>query len=171
MKSKRLWAIVLYFIFLAASLATGFKPGIQTGRNLLDFAYQIARVLPFAFVLIGLFEVWVPKKTVEKHLGTGSGIQGYIWAIVLAGPMVGGLYVALPMAVTLYKKGAGLGVILTFIGASSLCRIPMLIFEASFLGIPFSLARLIIAIPLVTVSSAFLGGVLEKRGYQPNMDL
>jgi len=171
MKSKKMWAIVLYAVLLGISLATGFKPGIQTGKNLVNFAYQIMKVLPFAFILIGLFEVWVPRQTVEKHLGTGTGIKGHLWAVILSAPMVGGLYVAFPMAYTLYKKGASLGVIFTFLGASSLCRIPMLIFEASFLGIRFSLARLAVSLPLVVGSSAVLGRILQKKGYQPNMDL
>ncbi len=171
MISKKTWAIIVYVILLCISLIAGFKPGIQTGKNLVNFAYQMMRVLPFAFILIGLFEVWVPRQTIEKHLGVGSGIKGHLWAVVLSAPMVGGLYVAFPMSYTLYRKGASLGVIFTFLGASSLCRIPMLIFEASFLGIPFSLARLAVSLPLVMVSSAILGRILQKRGYQPNMDL
>jgi len=171
MRSKKIWAIILYVVLLGISLATGFKPGIQTGKNLVNFASQMMMVLPFAFILIGLFEVWVPRQTIEKHLGIGSGIKGHLWAVILSAPMVGGLYVAFPMAYTLYKKGAGLGVIFTFLGASSLCRIPMLIFEASFLGVPFSLARLAVSLPLVIGSSAALGRILQKKGYQPKMDL
>ena len=166
MKGKKGMAILAYVVFLGISLVVGFQPGIQTGKNLLDFALQMMRVLPFAFVLIGLFEVWVPRETVEKHMGKASGWRGHLWAIVLAAPMVGGLYVAFPMAYTLHKKGAGLGVIFTFLGASSLCRIPMLIFEASFLGLKFSLARLAVSFPLVVGSSVVLGRVLERRGYQ-----
>lgn len=171
MKSKKTWVIIIYVVFLGISLATGFKPGIQTGKNLLNFAYQIMKVLPFAFILIGLFEVWVPRQVIEKHLGTESGIKGHFWAVILSAFMVGGLYVAFPMACTLYKKGASLGVIFTFLGTSSLCRIPMVIFEASFLGVPFSLARLAVSLPLVIGSSAVLGRILQKKGYQPNIDL
>jgi len=166
MKGKKALAILIYLLFLGVSLIMGFQPGIQTGKNLLDFALQIMKILPFAFVLIGLFEVWIPREIVEKHMGRTSGWKGHLWAIVLAAPMVGGFYVALPMAYTLHKKGAGLGVVFTFLGASSLCRIPMLIFEASFLGLEFSLARLAVSFPLVVGSSMILGRVLESRGYQ-----
>ncbi len=123
------------------------------------------KILPFAFILIGLFEVWVKKETVEKHLGKGSGVLGYIWAVILAGTTVGGLYVAFPVAYSLYRKGAHLGVVFTYVGASAICRVPMTIFEASFLGIKFSLVRLFVSIPLVVISSAILGAYLEKRGY------
>ncbi len=39
---------------------------------------------------MGLFEVWVKRETVEKHLGEGSGFKGHLWAIVLASTMGGG---------------------------------------------------------------------------------
>jgi len=138
------------------------------GLNLLDFAKQMFSILPFVFVLIGLFEVWVPRETIEAHMGVESGWKGYLWAVLLASPMAGGLYVNLPIAHSLYRKGASWGVVLTYIGAGSLCRIPMLLFESSFLGIKFSLLRLMLSLPLVIGTSIAIGRVLEKRGYQLN---
>ena len=117
--------ITAYALFLAVSLLTGFKPGEEAGRNFLDFLISMLKVLPCAFILIGLFEVWVKKETVEKHLGRISGIKGYFWAIVLAGTTVGGLFVALPVAYSLHKKGASLQIIFAYLGASAVCRIPM----------------------------------------------
>ncbi len=117
-------------------------------------------------VVVGLFEVWVKKENVEKHLGKNSGMLGYIWIILLAGTTVGGLYVAFPVAYSLFKKGAKLSVIFTYIGASAICRIPMIIFESSFMGIKFTLIRLIISIPLVILSSIWLGNYLEKKNYR-----
>ena len=35
--------------------------------NFASFSLDMLEVLPSAFVLIGLFEVWVPRKLVEKH--------------------------------------------------------------------------------------------------------
>jgi len=113
-----------------------------------------------------LFEVWVKKEKVEKHLGRESGFIAYIWVILLAGTTVGGLYVAFPVAYSLYHKGAKLSVVFTYVGAAAICRIPIVIFEASFMGIKFSLIRLFVSIPLVIVSSIWLGNYLGKRNYQ-----
>ena len=124
------------------------------------------KVLPCAFVLIGLFEVWVKRETVERHFGTESGMRGYIWGILLAGTTVGGLYVAFPVAHALCSKGAKLGVIFAYIGASAICRIPMAIFEASFLGIKFTAVRLLVSLPLVILASIVLGDYLTKKGYR-----
>ena len=145
---------------------TGFDPGKQIGKNFITFSVDMLEVLPCAFVLIGLFEVWVEKETVEKHFGKGSGIRGYTWAVLLAGTTVGGLYVAFPVAYSLYCKGARFSVIFTYIGASAICRVPMTIFEASFMGIKFSAIRLLVSLPLVIISSILLGDYLEKRNYK-----
>jgi uncharacterized membrane protein YraQ (UPF0718 family) len=159
-------AISIYFVFIFSSFLIGFKPGKQIGHNFISFSIEMLKLLPCAFILIGLFEVWVKKESVEKHLGKDSGIIGYIWVVLLAGTTVGGLYVAFPVAHSLFKKGATLSVIFTYIGASAICRIPMTIFESSFMGIKFSLIRLIISIPLVILSSVWLGNYLEKKNYR-----
>ena len=166
MKRGEVFLTFAYGVFLLVSFITGFEPGVKIGRNFMTFSIQMLKILPCAFLLIGLFEVWVKKETVEKHLGTGSGLRGYLWSIVLAGTTVGGLYVSLPVAYSLQRKGARLGVIFSYIAASAICRIPMTIFEATFLGAKFSLIRLMVSIPLVIVSSMWLGGFLEKRHYR-----
>jgi hypothetical protein len=57
-------------------------------------------------------------------------------------------------------------VIFTYIGASAICRIPMAIFEASFLGIKFTVIRLAVSIPLVIVSSIVLANYLVGSNYE-----
>ena len=154
-----------YAIFLAVSLLLDFVPGELIAVNFASFSVEMLKILPGAFILIGLFEVWVKRETVERHLGETSGIRGYVWAILLAGATVGGLYVAFPVAYSLYRKGAKLSVIFTYIGAAAICRIPMTIFEASFLGIQFSVMRFLVSLPLVVGSSILLGKYLKKRNY------
>jgi uncharacterized membrane protein YraQ (UPF0718 family) len=155
-----------YALFLAISLIIDFEPGKQIGRNFLTFATTMVTLLPFAFLLIGLFEVWVKRETVEKHLGQESGWKGYVWAVLLAGTVVGPLYIALPVAYSLYKKGAKFGVIFTYIGASAICRVPMATFEASFLGLKFTAIRLAVSLPLVILTSMSLGNYLTRTHYR-----
>ena len=155
-----------YVVFLIVSLILGFNPGKEIGFNFASFSMDMLKILPGAFILIGLFEVWVKRETVEKHLGEESGIRGYTWAVLLAGTTVGGLYLALPIAYSLYSKGAKLSVVFTYLGASAICRIPMAIFEASFLGIKFTAIRLLVSLPLVILTSILLGDYLTKRNYK-----
>jgi len=157
--------IVGYFAFVAISLLVGFAPGEQIGYRFTTFAVAMVKILPCAFILIGLFEVWVNRKMIEDHMGHGSGPAGYFWSILLAGTTVGGLYVAFPFAYTLHAKGAKLSIVFTYLGCAAVCRVPMTIFEASFLGLKFSLVRLAVSLPLIIGTSVALGAFLEKRGY------
>ena len=169
MEAKKAFKKIAFFsfiLFLFLSFISGFEPGKAIGKNLFVFSWDMLKVLPVAFILIGLFEVWVKQETVEKHFGEKSGIRGYVWAILLSGTTVGGLYVAFPVAYSLYSKGARLAVIFTFIGASAICRIPMTIFEASFLGLKFTLIRYAVSLPLLIMTSILLGNYLKKRDYR-----
>jgi len=169
MKRKNLFhnvAVFAYALFIALSWIFGFGPGREISRNFTLFSLDMLKVLPCAFILIGLFETWIKKETVERHFGEKSGFLGFVWGILLAGTTVGGLYVAFPVAYSLYRKGARLSVIFTYIGASGVCRIPMTVFEASFVGLKFTVIRLMTAIPLVVLTSILLGNYLRKREYR-----
>jgi len=154
-----------YLAFIAVSALIDSPPGKEIGSNFIYFWADLIRILPFAFVLIGLFEVWVDRKKVERHLGEESGAKGYLWALVLSGITVGGVFVAFPVAYSLHRKGAALGVIFTYIGASAVCRIPMNLFELSFMGLKFTAVRLSVSLPLVVSSSVLLGRYLKKQNY------
>ena len=141
------------------------ETGKEIGKNFLTFSLEMLKILPCAFLFIGLFEVWIKRETIEKHLGENAGIGGYLWVILLAGTTVGGVYVALPVAHSLHGKGARLSVIFTYISATAICRIPMTVFEASFMGLKFTAVRLLVSLPLVIITSKLLGDFLRRTGY------
>jgi uncharacterized membrane protein YraQ (UPF0718 family) len=166
---KRVLFIVLtaiYVVFIAVSLIINYEPGRIIGTNFMLYSIEMIKVLPFAFILIGLFEVWVKRETVEKHLGENSGFICYLWAVLLGGLIIGPMLVALPVAYSLYKKGARLSVIFSYVGAAAVCRIPMTIFEASYLGIKFTVIRYAVSIPLIILSSILLEKYLNKKNYK-----
>ena len=167
-KNKHIKSLVIaiYFVFILSSFVIGFEPGKQIGHNFISFSIEMLKLFPCAFIMIGLFEVWVKKESVEKQLGKESGMLSYFWIMLLAGITIGGLVVAFPVAYSLFKKGAKLSIIFSYIGASAVCRVPMTIFETSFMGIKFSLIRLIVSIPLIILSSIWLEKYLEKRNYR-----
>lgn len=157
--------VFIYFIFLLYCYISGIPSGIAIGNHLISYLSFMIKILPCAFILIGLFEVWVSRERVEKHLGNQGNLRGYIWAIILAGTMAGGLLVALPVSSVLYHKGARLSVIFTFLGASAIVRIPMTLFEASFLGFEFTAIRWLVSIPLIVISSIFLEKYLARQNF------
>lgn len=155
---------ILFIIFVVVSLIYHIEIGESMMKNFTLFAADMLKIVPCAFILIGLFEVWVKRETVEKHLGHDSGIKRYLWAILLAWTSVGGLYVAFPVAYSLYKKGAEPSMILTYVGASGIFRLPMTIFEISFLGLKFTAIRLIVSLPLTIIFSILLGKYMKRNG-------
>ncbi|MFP4430879.1 MAG: hypothetical protein ACLFPV_06485, partial [Spirochaetaceae bacterium] len=146
-----------YAVVLAGLVYFEVPVGAEAARTLFSFTASMAAILPAAFVLIGLFEVWVPREVVERHVGEGTGTLSYIWAILLAGSTVGGIYVSFPVAYALRQKGARLSFVLAYITLSGVARIPMTLFEISTLGLPFTAIRYLVAVPLV-VGIAHLWG-------------
>ncbi len=164
--------IIAYTIFAVSSFYFKIEVGQKSVSNLLNFLRHMVLLLPFAFILIGLFEVWVKKEVIIRHLGVETGFLAYFWAILLAGTTIGGLYVAFPFAYSLHKKGAKLGVVFTYLACAGILRIPMTVFEASFLGLKFTVIRFMVSLPLVVLSSWLMGEFLQKRNYalvEPNV--
>lgn len=161
----QLLLVAAFGVLVAGSFLGGFRPGQEMGRTFASTVLAMLKLLPCAFVLIALFDVWVKRETVERHFGKGSGLRGYLWGILLAGMTVGGMYVAFPVAHSLFRKGARLSVIFAYVGFAGVCRIPMTMFEATFMGGLFTAVRLGLSIPLVIIASQIMGRVLERRGY------
>jgi len=166
-KDHRLdYGIFLAFLaFLGISRITNFDLGVSMGENFLIFARDMILILPPAFIIIGLFEIWVKKETIEKHFGNSSGLKRHIYAILLAATTVGGTFVAFPVANSLYHKGADYSSIFTYITSASLVMIPMSVMEASIIGLEFTLLRIGLSLPLVVISSIVLNNIFQHDNY------
>ena len=158
--------VVAFGVFVGVSFLADYGTGRQIGRTFAETLLRMLKLLPCAFVLIGLFDVWVRRETVERHFGKSSGLRGYLLAMLLGGMTVGGLYLGFPVAYSLFRKGAKLSVIFAYVGFAGACRIPMTMFEISFMGGWFTAVRLGVSIPLIVLSSMVMGRILERRKYQ-----
>lgn len=167
-KRKRMMVFISFYVtFIVLSYLLRNEAGMTIGSNFSFFALDMIKIFPPAFILVGLFMVWVDRKTVEQFFGQASGAMGYVAAILLACTTLYPFIVVLPMASALLKKGGRLSIVLTYLGASAICRIPMTVFEASFLGIKFTVIRYLVSLPLIVISSMIIekivgGKVVEK---------
>jgi len=118
----------------------------RAGSSLINQIKTILLVLPPVFILLGLMDIWVPRETMIRFMGPGSGLKGPIIGFFLGSAAAGPLYGAFPVAAVLMKKGASFFNILIFLGAWSTTKIPMLLFEMKALGLRFALSRLAIDI-------------------------
>jgi len=150
--------IILFILFSIGSYFLGFKPGAVIYSNFNQFLIEMITIIPFLFILIGLFDVWFPKEILEKHMGKESGVKGIFLVILLAMLQAGPLYGAFPVAYILYKKGASVKNIFIYLGAFASMKIPMLGIEIGYLGIKFTILRTLISLPLFIL----IGYIMEK---------
>lgn len=132
-----------------------FTEGLQragrTGLSLLP-------VLVLAFLLAGMAEALLPAGFVERWLSDAAGLRGHLVAW-LAGVLTpaGGL-LGMPLAASLLKAGAGVGVLVTYLTSMALLpalRVPM---EIGIYGGRLALLRITasLALPLLAGFTAQL---------------
>jgi len=129
-------------------------------------AYQVGQmllVIPPVFILLGLLDVWVPKETMIKYMGEGSGLKGILLSIFIGSAAAGPLYGAFPVAAVFMKKGVKFSNILIFIGAWSTTKIPMFLFEMAALGAKFAFTRLLVDIPGIIMIAYILSKLISKE--------
>ncbi|MDZ7739667.1 MAG: permease [Bacteroidales bacterium] len=159
--------ILLFGSFIGISYLVDFSTGEQLFETTFwQFLSEMLTILPCMFIIIGLFDVWVPKEKLEKHIGKGSGIKGIALMVLLAVIQPGSLYVAFPFAWLLWKKGSSLRNIFIYVGMFSAAKIPMLTFEIAFLGLKFSLLRLLLTIPVFIIIAIILEKQLRNKPYE-----
>jgi len=145
LKTYRLFAAILVIDVVLALFNT--KLAQTSAVNSFNFLVEVLEIVPPVMVLMGLIDVWTPRKLVEEHLGFGSGARGSALAILLGTAAAGPLYAAFPIALSLRKKGARLANIVVFLGTWATIKIPMLLMESNFIGIRFALLRLALTVP------------------------
>ncbi len=161
-------ALIMFVLFAVILL---FFPEIrpQAGRALRGQLKTMLLVIPPVFIILGLFDVWVPREKITKHLGRGSGLRGVLLAFFLGSAAAGPLYGAFPVAAVMARKGSSLFNILIFIGAWSTTKIPMFLFELNALGPRFAVSRLIASISgIILIASVIV--LLTERQHQSILD-
>ena len=164
-KNKFDFSIVIAFgIFIVYTIFTHYQPGIVILKNnFWEFFKEMILALPIMFILIGLFDVWVSKEKVQKHIGESSGIKGILLVMLLAFVQAGPLYAAFPVAYIMKKKGTSSVNIFIYLSSYTMAKVPMLTFEIGFLGLKFSILRLILSIPVFIIIGIIMGKYFDKH--------
>jgi uncharacterized membrane protein YraQ (UPF0718 family) len=149
---------IINIIILAVNPVIGLKSIEITWKNALEMLY----IIPPIFILLGLLDVWVKRETMVKYMGENSGLFGVLIAFVLGSAAAGPLYAAFPVAVVLLKKGSKLSNVLIMIGAWSTTKIPLLLFEASSMGVKFMVTRFILDLIGIAVIAFTTEKLLSK---------
>jgi uncharacterized membrane protein YraQ (UPF0718 family) len=122
-----------------------------------NYLKEMVLVIPPVFVLMGLLEVWVPKEKITQLIGSGSGIKGILFSFLMGTLPTGPLYIAFPLAGSLLNKGARISNIVIFLGAWAAIKIPQLVAEMEFMGLPFTALRFVLTLTAVIL----IGQIME----------
>jgi uncharacterized membrane protein YraQ (UPF0718 family) len=157
---------IVFLILIGLSYLVDFAAGEKIGLNFWIFFKEMILFLPLMFILVGLFDVWVPREKIEKHIGSESGWKGTGLVILLATLQAGPLYGAFPFAYILWKKGCSIRNIFIYLGAFATIKIPMITFEIGFLGLKFSLLRTLITLPVFILIGYLMEWYLKDKNFE-----
>jgi len=160
---KRYQMFLVVFALIIIVTVVNRELGLKAFSISVDSFKQMLFVIPPVFVLLGLLDVWVPRETMVKYMGEGSGLKGIVLSILLGSAAAGPLYGAFPITAVFMKKGVKFTNILIFIGAWSTTKIPMFLFEIASLGIKFAVTRLLIDIPGIIMIAYALSKFVSKN--------
>lgn len=164
--AKRYRAFLAVSIMMVILTIINYDIGIKAINISISTFSQMLLVIPPIFVLLGLLDVWVPKETMVKYMGEGSGLKGILLSIFIGSAAAGPLYGAFPVAAVFMKKGVKFSNILIFLGAWSTTKIPMFLFEMAALGVKFAVVRLLIDIPGIIIMAIILEKMISKEEIQ-----
>lgn len=124
---------------------------------------SMLKIVPPIFLLIGLLDIWIPRETMIKLMGEGSGVLGIFIAFIIgtmsAGPLVG----AFPVAQIMLKKGAKYSNVLFFLMIWASAKLPILFYQATTLGLTFTLVTNITLIVVYLIGTKVIEGMLKPH--------
>lgn len=159
---KYKWSIFM-LIIIAILYILNQNIGIQSTKHTLSNLKSMLSILPPILILIGLLDVWVPKETMIKYMGHGSGIKGIFIALLLGSLAAGPLYAAFPVAAILMKKQARFAYVLFFLGVWSSSKLPLLAYEYASFGGLFTVIHVISNLIIFLVSSFMIEKFINKK--------
>ncbi|MFC2012746.1 permease [Chloroflexota bacterium] len=131
---------------------------------LIIFKDYLLEVLPFlaaGFFLSGLIHEFVPSGWVEKYL-SGRGIMPILGATLVGTALPICCIGSLPVAVSLYQKGARLGPVLAFLVATPATSVTALLVCYALLGIKFTV-YIFFAVILMGLIMGIVGNFIKGK--------
>ena len=103
----------------------------------ISYSREIIPALLIGFFLSGLLHEFIPGHWIDRHLG-GKGMKGIFYSTLIGTIIPVCCWGSLPIAVSLYMKGATLGPIFAILIATPATSINALIVTGRFLGLKFA---------------------------------
>lgn len=164
LKEAVIYLVIAAVIVLAVALFIPAKT-----ENVLSVAWNALlgaiKIMISVFIFIGLLQVWVSTEKLSALLGKEAGWKRFVLSSIIPIFIGGSLFTIFPMLKTLKDKGASYAAIFAFITAWS-GKGPLIPLEIHFLGLKFSILRILIIIPFAVIMGLlgeFIMEALDKR--------
>ncbi len=160
-------SLLVYVVIVLISYLYAFrKDKAKSKKSLAKGWSQFLNRLPLLFaifLLIGLFDVFIPKDIVVKFIGTGRGILSIFSAAILGSVVMGPVSSAYPLGGVLLKKGATVTATAIFLNAWVMVGVVTFPFEVSVFGKKFAIVRNSLAFIGAIVVGILTGLILTGR--------
>ena len=124
-----------------------------------DYLIEVLPFLAIGLFLSGLIHEFIPSEWVERHLG-GQGIKPILYSTLAGTILPICCFGSLPVAVTLYQKGARLGPVLAFLVATPATSITALLVTYALMGLKFTIF-IFFAVIVMGVVMGLIGNVIK----------
>jgi uncharacterized membrane protein YraQ (UPF0718 family) len=156
--------VLLVYAMVGRSPAVAWE-GLRGGAKLF---LEILPNLILGFLLAGLAQEVVPRDWVVKYAGADSGLTGYLVATCLGACTPGGPFLQFPLVAGLWKAGAGVGQITSYISAWALMGFQrIIVYEVPMMGWRYASARYLsnlVAPPLLGFLTSWVFRALHGSG-------
>jgi uncharacterized membrane protein YraQ (UPF0718 family) len=142
----------------------------QSLGNSVYYLVEMLQVLPVIFLFTVLIDAWIPKETIIRHLGEGSGISGSVFSLLLGSLSAGPIYAAFPLSKMLLKKGASIKNIVIILSSWAVIKVPMLLNEVKFLGAEFMLTRWVLTVAAILIMGYIMALIVKKDSIPAQTD-
>jgi uncharacterized membrane protein YraQ (UPF0718 family) len=154
--------LLIAFIFIDITIT------IDALKNTGNQIRNMLLIIPPIFILIGLFDVWVPREKVIILMGEKSGVKGMFLAFLLGALSAGPTIASFPVAIIMLKKGAKYSNVLFFIMTWSTLKIPIILFQISQVGLELTAiinGSMVVVFILGAISAEKLFTKTEKEDF------
>ncbi len=142
--------VIASYIYAVKKNREGAKKAAKKG--LLQVLKQIPMLVAI-FLLVGLFDIFVPQDTVMKIVGQGQGLLSYLASALFGTVVMGPVSSAYPIGAILLKKGAALAAVAIFLNSWVMVGFVTIPYEISVFGKKFTFVRNALAL----VGAIFIG--------------
>ncbi|MBU1020499.1 MAG: permease [Firmicutes bacterium] len=160
MKNKFL---VISMIMLIVITFIDYTLSIKALEESANQIWIMLMIVPPIFILIGLFDVWVPRETVVSLMGENSGIKGMALAFFLRALSAGPTISAFPLAIIMIRKGAKYSNVLFFLMVWGSLKLPIVFFQITTIGLKFSMIINLTMLVVFIIGSVIMEKVFTKE--------